>query len=109
MLGWVVIGKVLGGQSFGIQRERKQQNGKAPKLTENDHVKVLCLEGLSTVTGHYNPAFQGSATRGMKSGRHVTGGACATNTAGEAFPPCCYMVYLITKSTENILRGLKSY
>jgi hypothetical protein len=55
--------------------------------------------GGSRAVSYQNPAFQRGASRGVKSGRHVTG-VYATNADGEALPPF-YIFDSTAKLEEN--------
>ena len=88
-------GKVVSEVCFKCDSERRIIN-----MDETHHnLAITGDRGGPRAVSYHNPAFQRGASRGVKSGRHVTG-VYATNAEGEALPPF-YIFDSTAKSEEN--------
>ena len=88
-------GKLVSEVCFKCDSQRRIIN-----MDETHHnLAITGDRGGPRAVSYHNPAFQRGASRGVKSGRHVTG-VYATNAEGEALPPF-YIFDSTAKSEEN--------
>jgi hypothetical protein len=88
-------GKLVSEVYFKCDSQRRIIN-----MDETHHnLAITGDRGGPRAVSYHNPAFQRGASRGVKSGRHVTG-VYATNAEGEALPPF-YIFDSTAKSEEN--------
>ncbi|KAI2510989.1 hypothetical protein MHU86_3461 [Fragilaria crotonensis] len=88
-------GKVVSEVYFKCDSQRRIIN-----MDETHHnLAITGDRGGPRAVSYHNPAFQRGASRGVKSGRHVTG-VYATNAEGEALP-LFYIFDSTAKSEEN--------
>lgn len=88
-------GNVVSEVCFKCDSQRRIIN-----MDETHHnLAITGDRGGPRAVSYHNPSFQRGASRGVKSGRHVTG-VYATNAEGEALPPF-YIFDSTAKSDDN--------